>query len=149
MCCSGGGAVPAGDVCCDDSAGGGCAIGLTCGFCNGVGTCCSDESCTVMVNTKGVSTTLAASDCKASAGSTQPTVATVGAGSSTNPSLPSATSKPTTLQSVESPTTTPPSITPPPMSVNPSGLTCGWINGNSSKLIVNMPVRELTTDSHR
>ncbi|KIY03212.1 uncharacterized protein Z520_01679 [Fonsecaea multimorphosa CBS 102226] len=108
VCCSGGGAVDAGDICCNDSAGGGCAIGLTCGFCDGDGVCCSDKSCSVLVNTNGVSSTVTGTAC--SPGSTQPTVPPV-----TTP-----------------PPVTPPAVTPPPVSVNPHNLTCGWINGNSS-----------------
>jgi len=104
VCCSGGGAVPSGDVCCDDKAGGGCARGLTCGFCGDDGVCCSDSSCTVLVNTDGASVTPGSTVCTAAA--TVPPVSPVGP-------------------------TPPPVVTPPPaFSVNPNTLTCGWINGD-------------------
>ncbi|OAL26439.1 hypothetical protein AYO20_10107 [Fonsecaea nubica] len=85
VCCANGGAVPQGDVCCDDSAGGGCAIGLTCGFCDTKGVCCSDATCAVLVDTDGSSVTLGPDDCKATAGNTVASVATVGTGGTTAP----------------------------------------------------------------
>ncbi|OAP58309.1 hypothetical protein AYL99_07399 [Fonsecaea erecta] len=115
VCCANGGAVPQGDVCCDDSAGGGCAIGLTCGFCGSNGVCCSDASCTVLVDTDGSSVTLGPDDCKATAGNTVASVATVGAGGTTTPTVtPSTTDQLSTTPTTAAVPSTTESPPPPP-----------------------------------
>ncbi|OQU97666.1 hypothetical protein CLAIMM_03561 [Cladophialophora immunda] len=115
VCCANGGAVPQGDVCCDDSAGGGCAIGLTCGFCGSNGVCCSDASCTVLVDTDGSSVTLGPDDCKATAGNTVASVATIGAAGTTTPTpSPSTTEQLSTTQITQLVPSTTESPPPPP-----------------------------------
>ncbi|KIY00480.1 uncharacterized protein Z520_04165 [Fonsecaea multimorphosa CBS 102226] len=117
VCCTNGGAVAQGDVCCDDSAGGGCAIGLICGFCGTNGVCCSDASCTVLVDPDGSSVTLGPDDCKATAGNTVASVATVGPSGTPAPTptpTPSTTEQLSTTPSTPAVPSTTESPPPPP-----------------------------------
>ena len=106
VCCAGGGAVPEGYHCCDDKAGKGCPADLTCAFCGTEGVCCTDPTCSAVVDVDGT-------ECKATPGNTLPTVGTVSASPSETPnSTPS-----TTPTSTPNPTPTPkptPSVTPSP-----------------------------------